>query len=178
MAIRSFNIALVLFALFIMAGSAWAAGGEIRGTVKDAGGKIVTQAQIKIERVDAKGQPMVTKTDAKGQYGFRGLGVGTYKLTALVNNVPKSAASIKTRDDGWVKVDFDLKDSATAGKKGKKHYVWVKGEAGTHIGGRWVEVEDGAAEPGQSKVDKVQGQDIRTMQQNQGFHDSSGVTGH
>ena len=89
-----------------------------------------------------------------------------------------TADLVFTRDDGWVKVDFDLKSGTTAGKKGNKHYVWVKGETGSHIGGRWVEVEDGATEPGQSKMDKTQGQDIRTMQQNQAFHDASGVNGH
>lgn len=175
---RARIIGLALVALMGMTVAAWAEGNAIKGTVKDADGKVVAGADIRIERIDGKAPVAVTKTDAKGQYGFKGLAVGKYKLTALVNNVPKSAASILTRNDGWVRVDFDLK-TAAAGKKGKKHYVWVKGnEPGSHIGGRWVEVEDGATEPGQNKVDNVQGQDLRTMQQNQAFHDSSGVNGH
>ena len=45
----------------------------------------------------------------------------------------------------------------------KKQWVWVKGEPGSHIGGRWVEV-DRATGPSTSAVDTLDGNDINRLQ--------------
>ena len=81
----------------------------------------------------------MTKTDAKGQYALNHLALGTYKVVALVDKTPKSAASIKTSAAGWVKVDFDLKDTYAQRSKG------------------------------QNAIQRAEGQDLRRMQENQGF---------
>jgi hypothetical protein len=169
---------LVAFGLLSATALAWADNKSIQGTVTSTDGKPLAEATVRAERLDAKAAPAFTKTDERGNYAFKNLPAGAYVVIAIVKDVPKSRAMVKTRSDGWAKVDFDLRvraDSASV----KKHYVWVKGEAGTHIGGRWVLVEEGVT-PGVNAVDKVGGQDLRTMQQNQAFQNGppASVSGH
>jgi hypothetical protein len=67
------------------------------------------------ERLDAKASVALTRTDAKGRYSFDHLAAGAYGLTASVQGVPKSRANVRTRSDGWARVDFDLR-KAVSGK--------------------------------------------------------------
>jgi hypothetical protein len=159
---RSGIVALIGFALVLGTTSTWADNKSIQGTLLGLDGKPLAGAEIKAERLDAKTTPSVTKTDAQGRYLFRGLPVGAYALTAYVKNVPKSRGMVKTRSDGWAKVDFDLRTPAN-GPHIKKHWVWVKGEPGSHIGGRWVEV-DQADMPSTSATDVMTADDVRRMQ--------------
>src|SRR4030081_1730107 len=125
---------LVVFALLFTSGSTWADNKSIQGTVTATDGKPLAGADLRAERLDAKAAPALAKTDAKGQYIFKGLPIGAYAIPAIVKSVPKSRASVRTRSDGWAKVDFDLRLTADS-KSIKKHWVWVKGEAGSHLGG-------------------------------------------
>ena len=168
-------VGLVCIGLLSITSPAWAGSKSIQGVVKGEDGKPLAGAEVRAERMDGKAPIAIAKTDAKGVYVFSGLAVGTYKITASVNKVPKSAASIRTRKDGWVRVNFDLRGTGKIAKKGKKkHYVWVKGEPGSHIGGRWVE-EGEENQPSTSAVDTVGGDDVRRLQGNQGLHPMPGV---
>jgi hypothetical protein len=100
---------LVVFALLFTSGSAWADNKSIQGTVIGSDGNRLAGAEMRAERLDAKTAAAQTKTDAKGQYVFKGLPAGAYAITAIVKNVPKSRASVRTRSDGWARVDFDLR---------------------------------------------------------------------
>jgi hypothetical protein len=137
---KSVSVILVICTLLLATTSVWAEGNSIRGVVTDAKGKPVGGVEIRAERTDAKGQPAMASTDAKGQYMLNHLAVGTYKVIASVSKTPRSAASVKTRSTGWVKVDFALKDSFA-----------------------------GPQRRDQSQTDRVQGQDLRRMQQDQGL---------
>jgi Carboxypeptidase regulatory-like domain len=159
---RASQSIIVLFAVLFAAGSAWADNKSIQGTVTGADGKPLVGADVRAERLDAKAPPTLTKTDAKGQYIFKALPVGAYAITAIVKSVPRMRASVRTRSDGWAKVDFDLRITPDS-KSIKKHWVWVKGEPGSHIGGRWVEV-DQVANPGTSAVETIDGADVDRMQ--------------
>src|SRR2546429_119011 len=139
MSTRSGIIAAVLPAVILATGSAWADTKSIQGTVTGQDGKPLTGAEARANRLDAKEPtPAIAKTDAQGHYAFKALPVGAYAVTAYVKSVPKSRASVRTRSDGWAKVDFDLRMRPNDVSI-KKRYVWVKGEPGSHIGGRWVE---------------------------------------
>ena len=131
---------LVLCSLLCTATSAWAEGNSIRGIVTDAKGNPVAGAQIRAERTDAKGKTVVAVSDAKGRYELNHLDVGTYKVVALINKTPGSAATVKTNSTGWVKLDFSLKGAIAA-----QHHI------------------------DQSLTDRIQGQDLRRMQQDQAF---------
>ena len=120
-------------------------------------------------------KPAMTKTDSKGQYQFKGLAVGAYAITTIVKEVPKSRASVRTRADGWAKVDFDLRLKAGDASI-KRNYVWVKGEPGSHIGGRWVPV-DQAGKPGMSAVDTVGSDDVERMQRDTKLNTTTAMPG-
>jgi hypothetical protein len=47
-----------------------------------------------------------------------------------------------------------------AEKKGK-HMVWMPPTTGSHTGGRWVEVPDGAAEPGALNVKRANAEQLQ-----------------
>ena len=170
MGLRSGMIAT--FALILASGSGWADTKSIQGTLTGTDGKPVAGADIRAERLDVKATPALTKTDGQGHYTFKALPVGAYAVTAIVKSVPKSRALVKTRNDGWAKVDFDLRTKSTDANI-KKKYVWVKGEPGSHIGGRWVEV-DQAAVPTQSAVDTYGSDDVNRMNRDMHINANAG----
>jgi|ERR1700736_4721304 len=154
-----FGLTLILFVA--LNGTAWAGGGSVRGTVLGTDGKPLAGAEVRAEKTDGKGAAIVTKTDAKGQYSFDGLGVGVYRVTAVVNKVPKSVATVATRNNRFAQADFNLgltaSKSAQLAKK-KKRYVWIPGDTGTHIGGgHWEAVEDAATGTGASAMERIDG---------------------
>ena len=177
MVIRSSVIALVLLALAATTGTTLADGGAMRGIIKGTDGKPVVGAEVRAQRLDGKGAVTVAKTDAKGEYQFQGLELTAYKVTAVINKVPKSVASAKTSSKGWVRVDFDL--SATAGKGGQKRRVWVPNDAtGSHIGGgHWVEVTDtpnSSTNAGSNPVERIDGSILANPN---GLNPAGGVSG-
>jgi len=87
---------------------------SIQGTVIGAGGKPVAGAEVRANRVDDSGKALAgksvtEKTSPNGQYTFANLPMGVYQVLVAINGVPKSQAKIKTRTDGYVRVDFDLR---------------------------------------------------------------------
>ena len=87
---------------------------SIQGTVVGAGGKPVAGATVRADRLDDSGKTFVGKpvnatSSANGQYVFTNLPVGVYRVLVSVKGIPKSQAKIKTRSDGYVRVDFDLR---------------------------------------------------------------------
>jgi Carboxypeptidase regulatory-like domain len=156
MIIRPAVFAIMLLAFSL---SARAEGFGLRGAVKGTDGKALAGAEVRAQRLDGKGPVVVGKTDAKGEYSFKGLNDAAYKVTAVVNKVPKSVASVRTRATGWVRVDFDLR--ATAAKPSRKRMVWVAGETGTHIGGgHWEEVDDTNTGKGASSMERLDGRAV------------------
>jgi hypothetical protein len=108
--------------------------------VKGLDGKAVNGAEVRIET--AKAGALSVKTDQKGRYVFKNLAAGLYKVTALVNKVPTAPAKVTALSEGPVRVEFNLQAIA-AGKK-PKQWAWIV-EQGSHIGGRWVEVDERTA---------------------------------
>jgi Carboxypeptidase regulatory-like domain len=149
MFIKSLQIGFM--GLFLCIASAWAGPASIQGTVNDAKGKPLKGADVRIESRDGKRLLGTVKTDAKGRYIAQGLQPGVYRVTLLVNGAVKaSIMNTKMKPDATTQLNFDLQPvaarQASAGQKPAKHMVWVPAETGSHIGGRWVEV-DGSANP-------------------------------
>jgi len=120
-----------------MAASVLAQNSSIRGSVKNMDGKPLAGAQVKIERTDAKARAINTNADTKGNYIANGLPVGTFKVTAYSKTNAKEIGGITTKNGSAVTADLNL--STRSNNKLEKHYVWVKGENGSEIGGRWEE---------------------------------------
>ena len=87
---------------------------SIQGTVLGPNGKPLAGAEVRANRLNDSGnaivgKPVNGKTSTNGQYVFTNLPAGVYQVLVAVNGVPKSQAKIKTRTDGYVRVDFDLR---------------------------------------------------------------------
>jgi hypothetical protein len=177
MFIKSLQIGFV--GLFICAGSAWAGPSSIQGIVKDAKGQPIKGADVRIESKDGKQLLNTVKTDAKGRYISQGLTVGIYRVSLLVNGTVKgSISNTKTKADQSTQLNFDLRPlpaaQVNAAEKKGKHMVWMPAATGTHTGGRWVEVPDGAAEPGALNVKKVSAEELQRQQRNMGNPNTGG----
>jgi hypothetical protein len=164
MFVKSFRVGAI--ALIVCAATAWASPTAIEGTVKDPTGRPVSNADVRVEGKVSK----VVKTDAKGNYNCPGLTEGNYKVTLVVNGTVK--AQIKngsTKLGESTKLNFDLK--AAAGAKAKAtHMVYMPAETGSHLGGRWVEVDENgnAATAGADNVKKSSGAAVSAMQRSGG----------
>jgi hypothetical protein len=161
---KSLQIGFVGFVLCVA--SAWAGPASIQGTVKDAQGKPIKGADVRVESRDGKQLFNTTKTDTQGRYISQGLQPGVYRVSLVVNGAVKAAiGNTKTKSDQATQLNFDLKPAAagqaSAGAKKGKHMVWMPPATGSHTGGRWVEVPDGAAEPGTLNVKRASAEELQ-----------------
>jgi len=164
MSIKSLQIGFVGFLLCVV--SAWAATSSIQGIVKDAKGQPIKGADVRIESKDGKQLFNTVKTDAKGRYISQGLPPGTYRVSLVVNGAVKSSiTNTRTKADQATQLNFDLRPlpaaQANAAEKKGKHMVWMPAATGTHTGGRWVEVPDGATEPGALNVKRANAEQLQ-----------------
>ncbi len=148
MFVKSLQIGLM--GLFLCAANAWAGPASIQGIVKDAKGKPIKGADVRIESRNGKQVFNMAKTDAKGRYISQGLQPGVYRVSLIVNGAVKaSITNTQTKSDQATQLNFDLKPvtaaQASTGQKKSKHLVWIPPSTGSHMGGRWVEVDDGGA---------------------------------
>jgi serine/threonine protein kinase len=121
---------------------------SIRGFVKDAKGQPIKGTDVRIESRDGKQVFSTVKTDSKGRYTSQGLQPGVYRVTLLVDGAVKaSITNTQTKANQPTQLNFELKPPSQAGNiaKGGKRMVWVPTRTGSHIGGNWVEVDDGKA---------------------------------
>src|SRR4029450_12548485 len=171
MFIKSLQIGLI--GLMLCAANAWAGPASIQGIVKDAQGKPIKGADVRIESRDGKQLFNTVKTDTQGRYISQGLQPGVYRISLVVNGAVKAAiGNTKTKSNQATQLNFDLKPVATGQasteqKKGK-HMVWMPPATGSHTGGRWVEVPDGAAEPGALNVKRASAEELQRQAHSQG----------
>jgi hypothetical protein len=176
MFIKSLRIGFI--GLVLSVATAWAGPSAIQGVVKDAKGQAIKSADVRIESKDGSKVLKTVKTDGNGRYTADGLPAGVYRATLVVNGAVKaSIMNTKTKADQPTQLNFDLKPvpatQATAGSKGAKHMVWVPSSTGSHIGGRWVEVDDtGSAEAGALNVKKASAEQLERAAH------SAGAPGH
>jgi 5-hydroxyisourate hydrolase-like protein (transthyretin family) len=168
MFIKSLQIGLMGF--FICAATTWAGPGSIQGIVKDAQGKPIKGADVRIESRDGKQLFNTVKTDTQGRYISQGLQPGVYRVSLVVKGAVKAAiGNTKIKSDQATQLNFDLKpvtasQASAAGKSGK-HKVWVPSNTGSHIGGSWVEVDDsGTTNAGALNVKRGSAEALRQEQ--------------
>src|SRR5205085_2929234 len=84
-------------------------------------------------------------------------------IKAQLNNV-------KTQIGEPTKLNFDLKQSSASGAKNATHMVYVPAETGSHMGGRWVEVDDKGNADGASvnNIQRTGAGSLGRMQSNSG----------
>jgi carboxypeptidase family protein len=168
--IRPRSLILTLVGLLLVTFSA-AADTSVEGVVKDATGRPIKGADVRIE---AKNFSKILKTDASGHYVTHGLAAGTYKVMLVINGQVKAVIlDAKTQLDKPTQLNFDLSGKRASAKKHTR-MVWIPSNIiGTNIigGGRWVEVDDNGNivdNTGFNNVEKfrrpaVYGKDIMTI---------------
>src|SRR5882762_2586899 len=175
---KSLKIAVVGFVLSVA--TAWAGPAAIQCLVKDAKGQAIKGADVRIASKDGKQQFNTVKTDAKGRYVSEGVPVGVYRVTLVVNGAVKaSITNTKTKADQTTQLNFDLKPvpaaQASAGQKKGKHMVWMPAGTGSHIGGSWVEVDDGAkSAPGTLNVQRADAEALQRQTNSVGNPNTGG----
>jgi len=143
------SVQIALIGLVLSVAIAWAGPSSIQGIVKDAKGQAIKGADVRVESRDGKQLFNTVKTDAKGHYISQGLQPGVYRVSLVVNGAVKaSIMNTNTKSSQSTQLNFDLKPTtsgqAATGQKTGKHMVWMPPSTGSHTGGRWVEVDDGA----------------------------------
>jgi hypothetical protein len=128
---------------------------------------------VRVESRDGKQLFNTVKTDTQGRYISQGLQPGVYRVSLVVNGVVKaSITNTKTKPDQATLLNFDLKPlsstQASTQQKSGKHMVWMPPSTGSHTGGRWVEVPDGAAEPGALNVKRANAEQLQREAQSMG----------
>ena len=166
MFIKPLQIAFI--GLVVFAASAWAGNPILQGIVKDPKGQPVKGADIRIEAKDGSKLFKTVKTDASGRYISDALPAGMYRVTLIVNGAVKvSINNTKTKAGEPTQLNFELKAtsaSQASAKKGK-NYIWLPPTTGSHLGGRWVEVDDnGNPAAGSLNVQKGSAEAVRQMQ--------------
>jgi len=165
---------LLLLGALIFTGHALAGASAVEGIVKDATGRPIGGADVRVEAKN-RGLSRLVKTDARGHYIYDGLNPGTtYRVTLIINGTAKASINNVLAKVGSTQLNFDLKTSSVSGNrmvtKNGKHYVYIPDETGTHLGGRWVEVDDnGQADSiGVNNIERANAEALRRIQSNSG----------
>jgi len=125
----SLPVSLAFFAV-----SGWAQTAAIEGVVKGPDGKTMQGAQMKIERLDVKGNYTV-KTDKRGHYFYGGLPGGSYKVSVLVDGKERdfqNGVPIKIGETQSLNFDLSKSDApgpATVDESGRALSAAEKAEA-------------------------------------------------
>jgi serine/threonine protein kinase len=131
---------------------------SLQGFVKDAKGEPIKGADVRIESRDGKQEFSTVKTDPKGRYISHGLQPGVYRVTLFVNGaVQASIMNTQTKANQPTELNFELKPTSQARNtaKGGKRMIWVTARTGSHLGGNWVEVDDGEKAHSGSNIQTV-----------------------
>jgi hypothetical protein len=152
-----------------------AAGSAIEGVIKDANGRPIAGADVRVEARTGSTWHKLVKSDARGRYICDGVFPGTtYRVTLLINGAVKASINNALAKSGPIQLNFDLKTGSVSGNKtvtkNGKHYVYIPAETGSHLGGRWVEVdENGQADSvGVNNVERAGSEALRRIQSNSG----------
>jgi hypothetical protein len=145
MFMKSIWIGVIGFMLLVASASAASSG--LHGIVKDAKGKLIQGADIRIETINTGRLLTVIKTNANGRYSLEGLAAGKYRVTLVVNGAVKASINNTTLEPGAsTRLNFELKQTRTSVTTTKgTHRIWVPPFTGSRLPGRWIEVEDGTS---------------------------------
>jgi len=140
--IRPRSLVLTLVGVLLVTFSLFAGTSILEGVVKDATGRPIKGADVRIEE---KNFSKILKTDASGRYVTGVLAAGTYKVMLVINGQVKAVIlDAKTQLDKPTQLNFDLSGKRASAKKHTR-MVWIPSNIiGSNIigGGRWVEVDD------------------------------------
>ena len=132
----------------------------LEGVVKDANGRPLSGAEVRIETPDSGSVLKVARTDGAGRYRAGDIAASVYRVSLVVNSdVKASIKNVKLSSVDATQLNFELKQGRALPQSKGKHYVWAPSPTGSHVAGRWVEVnDDGTTDYGMSeRVDQRSG---------------------
>jgi len=157
----------------------------VEGLVKDANGRPIAGAVVRVESRSGARLNTAVQSDSRGHYIYDGLNAGvTYRVTLLISGVVKASINNLVAKVRATQLNFDLKASSVSGNrtvtKNGKHYVYIPAETGSHLGGRWVEVdENGQADSvSVNNVERANSEALRRIQSNSGGMGNMTGSGH
>ena len=174
MFIKSLHVCFVTLLVSAVAG--WASEpvgpARIQGVVRDSASKPVAGAEVHIQAKDGSGLQKIVQTNSNGNFGVSNLPVTDYEVVLFVNGQIKATLNNqKVFSNKPTQMDFKLTGQYAANTKSKHtHMVYMPAETGSHLGGRWVEVDDttGAAGAQSSDVKRLSGDAAKSFQRNTG----------
>ena len=143
MFIKSIWLGFVGVMLFVAGASA--ANPVLQGMVKDAKGRPIQGADVRIEAPDTGKLIATVKTNLNGRYNLESLAAGNYRVTLVVNGAVKTSINNTTLEAGEsTHLNFELKQARASVTVTKgKHRVWMPAFTGSRLPGHWVEVDNG-----------------------------------
>ncbi|PYI49531.1 MAG: hypothetical protein DMF11_00795 [Verrucomicrobia bacterium] len=118
------SIILSLIGVLFVAFSVSAGTSVLEGVVKDASGRPIKGADVRIE---TKNFSKILKTDASGRYVTDVLAVGTYQVTLVINGqVKASIRDAKTQVNKPTQVNFDLSGKRASADKVQRPAAYGK----------------------------------------------------
>jgi len=122
--VLSKSIILSLIGVLFVAFSVSAGTSVLEGVAKDASGRPIKGADVRIE---TKNFSKILKTDASGRYVTDVLAVGTYQVTLVINGqVKASIRDAKTQVNKPTQVNFDLSGKRASADKVKRPTAYGK----------------------------------------------------
>ena len=174
------NLVIAAACSFLFQTASGLAQTSIDGDVRGVTGKALGAAEIRAELQGKRAPAAVARPDAAGHFILKNLAAGTYKVSAVSGGKVLSTALIQTRAGKAAMVHLGSSPTTVASgkqpvRKGKKKFIWVPSDTGSHLGGKYVEVtDDGTAEPGSQNLIKGSGETVRQYQTRQSSSNSSG----
>ena len=152
--------------VMIFAVSASAASSVLQGIARDARGRPIQDADIRIEATNTGTLLATVKTNVNGRYSLEGLAAGNYRVTLVVNGAVKASINNTTLEPGGsTQLNFELKQTRASVTVTKgKHKVWIPPFTGSRLPGRWVEVDEsgsGAAAAPTNHVVRVSAEELQ-----------------
>ena len=163
MKMKSVGIAFIGVMLFVASTSATSS--VLQGIVKDANGRPIQGADIRIEAAKSGRLLTTVKTNVNGRYSLEGLAAGNYRVTLVVNGAVKGSINNTTLEPGEsTQLNFELKQTRASVTVTKgKHRVWIPAFTGSRLPGRWVEVDNSgswAAEAPPTNIVRVSAEEL------------------
>src|ERR1043166_10104408 len=98
--------------VMLFVASASAASSVLQGIVKDANGRPMQGADIRIEATNTGRLLTTVKTNVNGRYSLEGLAAGNYRVTLVVNGAVKGSINNTTLEPGEsTHLNFELKQT-------------------------------------------------------------------
>src|ERR1043166_4083134 len=118
------SLIFTVLGVLVVTFSVFAGTSILEGVVKDATGRPVKGADVRIE---AKNFSKIVKTDARGHYVTDTLAVGTYRVMLVINGqVQAPVLSAKTQLGKPTQLNFDLGAKGANVEKGHRPPVYGK----------------------------------------------------